>query len=187
MLTSQSLQPGEKLTKYAQDIKDLCQRLQLDQQHMVSFFIKGLPKKYSTMLAPLQPETINSALQKLSLFLVESGPDDYDNSLFPIPSQKEQKPSGQAEGVQQALIKILDIREKETEELKKKLEKLENRIDSNKPRQVKAIKMGTPGHQGYFQPPPMPAMFPPSCQLCGGGDHLAPTCPSLYSKVNTPQ
>ena len=84
-------------------------------------------------------------------------------------------------------MKILDIREKETEELKKKLEKLENRIDSNKPRQVKAIKMGTPGHQGYFQPPPMPAMFPPSCQLCGCGDHLAPTCPSLYSKVNTPQ
>ena len=84
MLTSRSLQPGEKLTKYAQDIKDLCRRLQLDQQHMVSFFIKGLPKKYSTMLAPLQPETINSALQKLSLFLVESGPDDYDNSLFPI-------------------------------------------------------------------------------------------------------
>ena len=187
MLTSRSLQPGEKLTKYAQDIKDLCQRLQLDQQHMVSFFIKGLPKKYSTMLAPLQPENINSALQKLSLFLVESGPDDYDNSLFPIPSQKEQKPSGQTEGVQQALMKILDIREKETEELKKKLEKLENRLDSNKSRQVKAIKMGTPGNQGYFQPPPMPALLPPGCQLCGGGDHLAPACPCLYNKVNTPQ
>ena len=57
-----SLQPGEKLTKYAEDIWDLCQRLQLDQQHMVSFFIKGLPKKYSTILAPLQPENINSTL-----------------------------------------------------------------------------------------------------------------------------
>ena len=59
---------------------------------MVSFVIKGLPKKYSTMLAPLQPETINSALQKLRpVFWLNQGQMDYDNSLFPIPSQKEQK------------------------------------------------------------------------------------------------
>ena len=38
--------------------------------------------------------------------------------------KKNKKPSGQAEGVQQALIKILDIREKETEELKKKIRKV---------------------------------------------------------------
>ena len=80
---------------------------------MASFFIKVLPKKYSTILAPLQPENINS------LFLVESGPDDCDTSLFPLPTQKN-KMGTSTEGVQQALMKILDMREQESAELKKR-------------------------------------------------------------------
>ena len=183
MLTSRTLQPGEKIAQYAQEIRDLCQRLQLDEQHMVSFFIKGLPRKYSTILAPLQPENINSALQKLSLFLVESEPDTYDNNLLPLSSQRP-KIDSLGEGVQQALLKVLESREKESAELKKKLEKLESKLDSSKVRQVKAIKVGSPNEQTYYQPPPL---LPPPCQLCGAGDHLAPMCPSLYNKSSPQQ
>ena len=119
----------------------------------------------------------------MSLFLVESGPDDCDNSLFPLPTQRENKTGTSAEGMQQALMKILDMRKQESAELKKKLEKLENKIDSTRGRQVKALKMGPSGNQAYQ----LPQMFPPTCQLCGGSDHLAPTFPSFYNKGNAPQ
>ena len=79
-------------------------------------------------------------------------------------------------------MKVLDLREQETAELKKKLEKLENKLDSTRGRQVKAIKMGSLDNQAYQ----MPQMFPPTSQLCRESDHLAPTCPSFY-KGNVPQ
>ena len=118
----------------------MARRLQLDQDSMVAIFINGLPPKTQKCVAPLRPNTIQSALQIAHLYM-ESGNN----------TEQDSKPEADRKNdlTVQQMMKMLDGKNKpekppenpdstELTKIMERLEKLNDKLDSTgKTRQTK--------------------------------------------------